>query len=490
MKVEARVMGLSWPLLLGITALLLPVCLSWGLRDPDPYWQILIGEWILDHHRVPTWDLFSYTMPGAPATTQEWGAEVIVAAVYRIAGWPGLVLLAATVFAITMAYLARFLVRRLEPLYAVTMTCLAGAMMFPLAMARPHSIVWPLVAIWVSKLVEAAESQRSPPWWLLAVMCVWANLHASFILGLALILPFATEGVLEARQTLSRPAYRRLVARWALFSAAALISVLFNPVGYHALLFPFHMLAMKSVLTLITEWRSPDFEQPQGLTIWLLAVLALALSGRFRLPLIRGALLLGLLYMALQHQRNIPLLALISSFILAGPLAAQSKMGAPDENVLDKVFRALRHPASWSSVCVGVIGSFIVAGLIARAEHPQPMHYSPVKAVDALVASGVKGPILNDYNFGGYLIFRGIPVFIDSRADMYGEKFVTNTLETVWLTRPGFEELLEKYHIQSTLLPADAAAARLLDRMPGWRRLYSDDMAVVHVRDQRVAARQ
>ena len=130
----------------------------------------------------------------------------------------------------------------------------------------------------------------------------------------------------------------------------------------------------------------------------------------------------------------------------------------------------------------------LVAARILRAEHPVPTHYSPVRAVDALVASGVKGPILNDYNFGGYLIFRGIPVFIDSRADMYGEKFVTQTLETVWLARPGFEELLEKYHIQSTLLPADSAAARLLDRLPGWSRLYSDDMAVVHVRRAQVAA--
>jgi hypothetical protein len=295
---------------------------------------------------------------------------------------------------------------------------------------------------------------------------------------------------MDALRTVPRAAYRRLLGRWALFAAAALLSVLLNPAGYRALLFPFHMLAMKSVLALISEWRSPDFEQPQGLAIWLMALLALALSGRFKLPAIRSATLLVLLYTALQHQRNVPLLGLISSFILAGPLAAQSKATAPDDNVLDRVFHALKRPASLSSVCVGIIGSLVLATVITTAEHPQPMRYSPVKAVDALLASGAKGPILNDYNFGGYLIFRGIPVFIDSRADMYGEKFVTSTLETVWLSRPGFEELLEKYHIQSTLLPADAAATRLLDRLPGWRRLYSDDMAVVHIRERRLAARQ
>jgi hypothetical protein len=491
--VSRPILGLSWPLLLGITALLLQVGLVWGLRDPDPYWQVVVGEWMLDHHRIPTWDLFSYTMPGAPATTQEWGAEIIVALVYRAAAWSGLLLLAAAVFASTMAYLARFLLRRLEPLHAVTLTCLSGAMMFPLSMARPHAIVWPLVALWAAKLVEAAEARRSPQWWLLVVMCLWANLHGSFMLGLALVIPLALESVLSARRIASPAVYRALVIRWATFFVAALLCTLVNPVGYHALLFPFHMVAMKSVLALITEWRSPDFEQPQVLAIWLLALLALAFSGRFRLPWVRSVLLLGLLYMALQHQRNIPLLALISPFILAGPLAAQYKPAATD-NALDRVFRALARPAGWWMTCVGVIGSCIVAALIVSAKHPTPSQYapqySPIRAVDALMASGSRGSVLNDYNFGGYLIFRGIPVFIDSRADMYGEEFVIKTLETVWLSRPGFEVLLDKYHIQSTLLPTEAAANALLDRLPGWRRLYADDIAVVHVRDDRVTARR
>ena len=480
-------LGLSWPLLLGMAAFFLIICKGWGLRDPDPYWQVLVGQWMIDHHQVPTWDFFSYTMPGHPATTQEWGAEVIFGALYGIAGWAGLVFIAAAVFAATLAYLSRFLLRRLEPLHAITLTCLAGAMMLPLVMARPHAMVWPLAAVWMATLVESAEAGRGPPWWLLAVMCLWANFHGSFILGLALIVPFAIESTLLARRTMSQPEYRRLVSRWVLFLAASVLCVLINPVGYRALLFPFYMLGMKSVLAVISEWRSPDFEQPQSVAIWLMALLALALAGRIRLPWIRSALLLGLLYMALQHQRNVPLLGLLSPFILAGPLAAQTKRAASDDNVLDRVFRALAQRSFWWTSCIGVVGSLIVSAIILRVQHPKPTHYSPVRAVDALLASGARGRVLNDYNFGGYLIFRGIPVFIDSRADMYGEDFVMNTLETIWMERPGFEELLEKYHIQSTLLSADAPAAKLLDRLPGWHRLYADDIAVVHVRDERVA---
>jgi hypothetical protein len=480
--VAPRILGLSWPLVLGIAAFFIPVCRLWGFQDPDPYWQVRVGEWMLDHHRFLTWDIFSYTMPGAPNPTQEWGSEIVVAVVYRLTGWLGLVLFADAILALTVAYVARCLLRRLEPLYAVTLTCLAGAMLVPMIAPRPHTIVWPLVAVWVATLVEAAEARRSPPWWLLGVMCLWANLHGSFMLGLFLIAPLALEAFMAARRTLSHAQYRKVVERWIIFAAAAVLCTLLNPVGYHALLFPFHMLAMKSLLALLGEWRSPDFGQPQVLTVWLLALLALALSGRLKLPWIRGTLLLGLLYMALQHQRNISLLGLISPFILAGPLAAQSAVSGPDDNVIDRTFRALAQPASWLAVSIGVIVSAVASAIILRDAHLEPARFAPARAVDALLTSGSHGPILNDYNFGGYLIFRGIPVYVDGRGDMYGGKFVSDNFDIMNLARPGFEELLEKQHIQATLLAVDTPAVRLLDHLPGWTRAYADDVAVVHVR--------
>jgi hypothetical protein len=487
--VSPRILGLSWPLVLGVAALFVPVCRLLGLKDPDPYWQVRVGEWMLDHHRFLTWDIYSYTIPGAPAPTQEWGSQVIVALVYRLSGWPGLMLFADAMFALTVAHVGRFLLRRLEPLYAVTLACLAGAMLMPALAPRPHTFVWPLVAVWVATLVETAEARRGPPWWMLGVMWLWANLHGSFILGLALIVPLGVEAVLAARRTLSYAQYRKVVERWAVFGVAATACVLLNPVGYHALLFPFHMLAMRPLLAILGEWRSPDFAHPQVLAVWLLGILALALSGRLKLPLIRSALLLGLLYMALQHQRNISLLGLISPFLLAGPLAAQAAPAGPDQNVLDRTFRALARPASWATVFIVASASVVAATTILRSANLEPTQYAPARAVDALLTSGSPGPLLNDYNFGGYLIFRGIPVYVDGRGDMYGGKFVSDNFDIMNLVRPGFEELLEKQHIQSTLLAVDTPAVRLLDRLPGWTRVYSDDIAVVHVRNPRVAAR-
>jgi hypothetical protein len=92
--------------------------------------------------------------------------------------------------------------------------------------------------------------------------------------------------------------------------------------------------------------------------------------------------------------------------------------------------------------------------------------------------------VLNDYNFGGYLIWRGIPPFIDGRVDMYGEAFVSAYLDAVSLRRPGaLDGLLTRHRIGWTLLDPGSPAAALLDRMPGWRRLYTDAIAVVHIRE-------
>jgi hypothetical protein len=43
--------------------------------------------------------------------------------------------------------------------------------------------------------------------------------------------------------------------------------------------------------------------------------------------------------------------------------------------------------------------------------------------------------------------------------------------------------LLAEYDNAWTLLHANSPALLLLDHLPGWRRLYADDIAAVHIRE-------
>ena len=93
------------------------------------------------------------------------------------------------------------------------------------------------------------------------------------------------------------------------------------------------------------------------------------------------------------------------------------------------------------------------------------------------------GPVLNDYDFGGYLDFVGIAPFIDGRAELYGERYMLRHDRALSLQNlPDFMRLLDEYRIQATLLAPSTPAVGLLDRLPDWKRAYADDVAVVHMR--------
>jgi hypothetical protein len=473
---------ISWPLLIGVAAFLLPVCIGWGLGDPDTYWHVAVGRWMLEHRAIPTHDPFSFTMHGAPWTPQEWLSELLLSLVYQLSGWSGLVFLGAVCFGSTIAYLQRFLLARMEPLHALQLTCLAALMMLPSLLARPHALVWPLTAVWVGGLIRSSETDRAPPWWLLAVMLLWANMHGSFIVGLGFAAVVGIDTVVNAKQGRWETA-----KHWTLFVVAAFGCAIVNPQGYRLLTFPFHLLGMKGALDLVDEWRPPNFEHFQVLALWIFGIIGLAFLGRVRLSLVRAALLVGLLFIALQHARNVALLGLISAFLLAQPIATEwRRRPLPGRNAeaIDRCFRALAARASLQMTSLALLLAAVVAITVLSTKRPQPpATMTPRNALDALLSRGTSGRIFNDYNFGGYLIFRGIPVFVDSRVDLYGDAFIVRMIKAVSLT-PGsdLEGLLAQLRIDAILLGAQAPAVTLLDRLPQWEPVYRDKIAVAYVR--------
>jgi hypothetical protein len=80
-------------------------------------------------------------------------------------------------------------------------------------------------------------------------------------------------------------------------------------------------------------------------------------------------------------------------------------------------------------------------------------------------------------------MFRGIKPFIDGRYLPYGDAFVIRFYEATQVPADRLPPLLAEYGITWTLLPPTYPAVLLLDYLPGWRRIYADDIAVVHVRD-------
>jgi type IV secretory pathway VirB2 component (pilin) len=369
--------------------------------------------------------------------------------------------------------------------------------MIPHLLARPHVLAAPVLVGWAVALVRARESNRAPALWLTPLMTLWANLHGSFPFGLALVGAFATEAVTVAGDANAR---WRAVRQWGVFLITAVLAALMNPRGIYGLVFATDMLHMNYALAHVSEWQSPNFNTFEPLEVLLLVAAAVSLTRGLRLPPLRIVMLLGLLHLSLKHIRHADLLALLAPIVAAQPLASQLSHTGDQANQavnLDRIFVALARPAKpIASAGVLLMLAVVVMIGIRFSELRPPAGITPEAALSAVRigfpggAAPLPGPVLNDYGFGGYLIYVGIRPYIDSRADLYGDAFLSNFARALDLKSPELlPDLLARHHIGWTLLKPDQAAVALLDRLPGWRRFYTDDIAVVHVRSGPDASR-
>jgi hypothetical protein len=194
------------------------------------------------------------------------------------------------------------------------------------------------------------------------------------------------------------------------------------------------------------------------------------------LPPVRILILLGLLHMALSAERNGEVLGLLAPLLLAAPLARQFPQLRGSKGV------GHRHvsPMLFAGLAVALVAA--TAGLISVSTYQPNTRITPAAAVAALKAANV-GRVFNDYDLGGYLVFAGVPTFIDGRTELFGGDFTARVYRAATLADLNdFVALLDEYNIDATLLEPSVPAVALLDRLPGWKRLYADDTAVVHVR--------
>jgi hypothetical protein len=440
------------------------------LNDPDSYWHLVVGQWIAEHGTVPRADLFSHTMAGAPWIAKEWLSQILYAGAYAVGGWTAVVVLAAAAAALAFALLAHFLVDRLATAAALTLTGAAVVLASPHLVARPHVLALPLMVAWIGGLVRALDHGRIPSLALLPLMVLWANLHGGFTLGLALIAPIA----LEAVWTANRPERRTVAIQWTRFAVLAALAACVTPYGPESILVTYRILSMGDALSIIGEWRAQDFSRLAAFEACLLLALSFALFRGLRLPPMRILVILGLLHLALSHVRNGEILGLLGPLFVAAPLA-RHLYGTQAVR-----FRPQSHPFAIASLGAALV-AMTLSLATARTLLPSA-RISPTAAIQTVKTLNA-GPILNDYDFGGYLIYAGIAPFIDGRTELYGGAFTLRHHRAVTLQDVGdFFRLLEDHRIGATLLATTTPAVGLLDRLSNWKRVYADDVAVVHVR--------
>ncbi|MCK1756260.1 hypothetical protein IVA78_13840 [Bradyrhizobium sp. 137] len=447
------------------------------LQDSDSFWQIKIGQWILDHGAVPTTDFYSFTRTGAPWISTSWLSQVMFAFCYAQWGWAGPVILTAVGVALSAAIFVYLLDAQIEAPRAVLFAMLALLLSLHHVLARPHILALPVMVAWVGLLMAAADRRSAPSWAWLPLMALWANLHGGFVLGLALIGPISLEAVEHAEKGRGL----QLFLRWVLFGIGALVASCCTPYGWKTLMGATNILSLGELLSLIFEWMPANFATFTSFEGALLGLIALGYYRGLVLSAPRIFLILFLTWSALTHVRSIEAFAFLVPLVLAKPLGemfSRPQIDATDGDrwparYVTALGALMIVAASWSSTSI----------YMGHHRFSFTMTQTPVAAVDLLEQRKVQR-IFNAYQFGGYLISRDIPVFVDGRAELYGEKFVMDFFKATEGKKPDLlPRLLDEHKIDATLLVADAPGPQILDQLKGWKRIYTDDIAVIHVRE-------
>lgn len=426
-------------------------------NDGDTWWHLAAGGWMLAHHAVPRHDIFSFTFAGRPWNAQEWLAEILMALAFRADGWQGLHLLFGMAMAFTAAIVAGGARARTAPLPALLASLLGLASISGSLLARPHLLALPLLALWTLMLLDARDRDRAPPLWLAALMLLWVNLHGSFAFGLALASFFALEAVLSRRSAMRS---------WALFLGLSLLAALVNPQGLNGLLFPVRLLGMGG-LRAIGEWAPERLTRLTPFAVAIMAIAAAGLSGRLKLAPLRAALLLGLIWLGLSHVRHQMLFGVVAPLLVAPALAG-------DESARDA-------PRWLPRLAAGLVLLPIVLRLLLPVSRGAD-RVTPMAALDHVPPALRARPVLNAYDFGGYLIWRGVRVFVDGRTDMYPDGFLARYDRAMRPDREALSDALARWRIAWTILPPGPVSA-MVAQTPGWRRIYADRFAVVDVKD-------
>jgi len=456
--------------------------------DPDVWWHLRTGQYIAQHHAVPHADIYSVSTPGKLWVTHEWLSELVIYALYRTGGWALASLLFAAI--IVAAFAICWARSPGKPYLAGLATLLSAMATMATWGVRPQMLSLLLTSIFLALL----ERHRTTVGWrtlapLVPLTLLWVNLHAADALGTALILLVAAGWWLDVFFAGdSRERAKHATHQLAIVFALCLAVVPINPSGWRMYLYPIETLRSVAMQQYIVEWFSPNFHARE---FQLLALLMLATFAAMALAPERprpSALLLLLVtaYGALRSARHITLFALVAGPQLAASLASIAGR-APRLNWLTAPERMPSLKLARMHAALALLLVACAAGRIGYVLHRQQAAERrdlPVAATEYLAAERPPGPLFNWYNWGGYLIWKlpQYPVFIDGRADVYGDELL-HQVAAAYNGAPQWSTLLDRYGVRTVMLPGQTALATVLRERHEWKKVYEDQNAVIFTRE-------
>ncbi|MFC1790245.1 hypothetical protein ACFLZP_02035 [Patescibacteria group bacterium] len=471
------------------------------LIDPDFGWHLRVGEYIWQTKSIPFKDLFSFSLPGYPYVYHSWLAELLIYFFYRSFGLWGVTFFYTGLLVLATWLLAKMAFKRVRLFWVFWFTLLLVPLVQAVVYLRVQTITFLGLVLTYLFIRGFLKNRSKRIWWLPLVFLFWANLHGGFVLGLFFlaslwfvevlllllvhIVPFKAYGQIGALNL-------KKVTKLFLVILACALMTLVNPYGFklygQVLGMGTNQFALKHNLDWLPLIRPTG---PSVLAAGLLYMgLGLILFFQSRVEMREKIMLLLLFFLSLKMNRFAP--ALVVVWIPALIIFIQDLIRKAPE-----VFKKLRPGLVFFGLfLVGVLsvlgGNFLVRmkeayqdeSAFAR-EMPLPYRY-PDGAVEYIKNNPVPERIFNDYNWGGYLIWK-LPerkFFIDGRMDNFfveDEPFAAQQWRVTNLA-PDWQEILENYQIEAILLASKWPVVQALRISSDWQIVYEDEGSILFIK--------
>ncbi len=479
-------------LILGIAFMSIFIIFTRTPADADMWWHLRSGEEMVTQRILLLEDIFSFTRYSSPWVNAFWLSDIFIYLIYKAASFFGIAIFVALMGVATFNIVHRQMAG--HPFLRALLLILAAITASPIWTPRPQLFSFFLLAL-LDYWLYLMKKERGPKLWLLVpFFALWANLHGGYIWGVLLLIATLVGEVLnywfgddaEKMNFLSKAVLKQL----ALYAVFALFAVLLNPNGFELWRLPFHTV---DVSLAIQEWQSPDFHQLSfHPMLWMLFLFIAALAISLK-SVDYGDLLkvLGFVYLAFVSQRNVAPFAIILLPILGRHLSLVwgHWLSSPFGKTIER-WRAkstsrqlpLFLTRSVNTLLVLLIMLVAFANLYTVTRPAKIDATYPTEAIQWIKVNRPAGHLFNSYNWGGYLIWalRDYPVFIDGRADLYGDEIIGEW----WAIMAGGEmaqELLDEWGVNLILVEANWQGVNGLSEY-GWELLYQDEMSVIYGR--------
>lgn len=456
--------------------------------DPDIWWHLRTGQWIVDNGNLPATDPFAIHGEDKTWIVYSWLFDIGIYGLVNALGEKGILFYTLILSMLILLVVHKLLAVRIKS-FAILCVILALCSIAFVKMFTPRPWLWTILGVALTLHVILGHRENKLPRWypvLPLVYVIWANMHVQFVVGLGLLglacLAPAVDQVIRSGslQGIGRDTWKsQYWVQFVRLTIVCTLATLINP--YHVQVYSVVLayLSQTGFGDVIAEMQAPTFRLLADWAMLVLLGYALIVLGRqhswscFDIVLLSTAA-----YFSFRSQRDAWLL------IMAAVAIIRSSESDKAGNYCSVTQTVQALPVIFS-VGVGVLGISGCLGVSNHTIRENTARIYPAQAASFLEQQRYAGQLYNHFDWGGYLIWRlpQLKVSIDGRGHVYGDTRIKQVI-LAWNGGSHWKDDQDLDASQVVLGKKESALTAILRLDARFRVVFEDEVAVVFVRSE------